>query len=77
MECRRAKFADNVGETVVGDSNCIEDESVVVAFVGALLEDCYRYFSVHYNGIEVAAEMDSCNTFLLNMFLCFDAAALG
>ena len=77
MECRRVKFADNVGETVEGDSNGIEDESVVDAFVGALLEDCYRYFSVHYNGIEVAAEMDSCNTFLLNMFLCFDAAALG
>ena len=77
MECRREKFADNVCEAVAGDSNCIEDESVVDAFVGALLEDCYRYFSVHYNGIEVAAEMDSCNTFLLNMFLCFDAAALG
>ena len=77
MEYRRAKFADNVVGAVVGDSHCIEDESVVDAFVGALLEDCYRYFSVHYNGIEVADEMDSCNTFLLNMFLCFDAAALG
>lgn len=78
MEYRRAKFADNVGETVVGDSNCIEDYSVVDAFVGALLEeDWYKHFSVHYNGIEVAAEMDSCNTFLLSMFLCFDAAALG
>ena len=76
MECRREKFADNVCEAVAGDSNRIEDESVVDAFVGAL-EDCYKYFLVHYNGIEVVAEMDSCNTFLLNMFLCFDAAALG
>ena len=76
MECRREKFADNVCEAVAGDSNRIEDESVVDAFVGAL-GDCYKYFLVHYNGIEVVAEMDSCNTFLLDMFLCFDAAALG
>ena len=78
MECRRAKFADNVGGAVgvVGDLNCIEDESVVDAFVGAL-EDWNRYFLVHYNVIEVVAELDGCNTFLLNMFLCFDAAALG